>query len=57
MWSGAVVLTVVCKATFELRPDLSPLAAEQDAVALAAELTGEHSLEKVYFSLTREATR
>lgn len=29
---GAAVLTVVCKATFELRPDESPLAKEQDSI-------------------------
>jgi hypothetical protein len=32
---GGFAFTVVCKATFELRPDVSPLAAEQDVVALA----------------------
>ena len=32
---GGFAFTVVCKATFELRPDVSPLAAEQEVVALA----------------------
>jgi hypothetical protein len=32
---GGFAFTVVCKATFELRPEVSPLAAEQEAVALA----------------------
>ena len=31
---GGFAFTVVCKATFELRPDVSPLAAEQEPVAL-----------------------
>src|SRR5262245_51195245 len=31
-WSGAVVLTVVCKATFRLRSIESPLADEQDPI-------------------------
>ena len=32
---GGFAFTVVCKATFELRPDVSPLAAVQEPVALA----------------------
>ena len=32
---GGFAFTVVCKATFELRPDVSPLAAEQESVVLA----------------------
>src|ERR1700679_3920817 len=31
-WSGAFVLTVVCKATFRLRPVESPLADAQDPI-------------------------
>ena len=38
---GGFAFTVVCKATFELRPDVSPLAAEQEAVVLADLYAGE----------------
>lgn len=38
---GGFAFTVVCKATFELRPDVSPLAVEQEAVALADVYAGE----------------
>src|SRR5687768_8152046 len=38
---GGFALTVVCTATFELRPDGSQLAAEQEAVALTDVYAGE----------------
>ncbi|WP_437594322.1 DUF2169 domain-containing protein [Sorangium sp. So ce1000] len=38
---GSFALTVVCKATFELRPELSPLAATQEPVVEADVYTGE----------------
>lgn len=39
---GGFAFTVVCKATFDLRPELSPLAAAQEAVTVADVPAGEH---------------
>jgi hypothetical protein len=38
---GGFTFTVVCKATFELRPELSPLAGVQEAVTIADVYAGE----------------
>ncbi|XXY44563.1 DUF2169 domain-containing protein [Sorangium sp. So ce269] len=38
---GGFAITVVCKATFELRPEISPLAAAQEPVVEADVYTGE----------------
>lgn len=40
-WSGAVVISVVCKATFRLRSTFSPLAAEQDPIVTADRTFGD----------------